>query len=79
MHPCLHTYTHTTQSYEKERRLKESSREKTLCGVLNEIVPHRLIYLNHGLPDHGTVWEGFGGVALLEEVYHYVSPLRPSS
>jgi hypothetical protein len=32
---------------------------------------HRLIYLNTCPPVGGTVWEGLGGVALLEEVCHW--------
>jgi hypothetical protein len=32
---------------------------------------HELIYLNTCSPVAGTVWEGLGGVALLEEVCHH--------
>jgi hypothetical protein len=43
----------------------------TLCGSLKENA-HRLIYLNTLLPVGGTIWEGVGGVAFLEEVCHMV-------
>lgn len=36
----------------------------------------RLTYLNVWSPVGGTVWEGFGGVALLEEVCHCLWALR---
>jgi hypothetical protein len=32
---------------------------------------HGLIYLNSWFPAAGTVWEGLGGVALLEKVFHW--------
>jgi hypothetical protein len=38
---------------------------------LDENGPHRPMYLNAWLPVSGTVWEGLGGMALLEEVYHF--------
>ena len=41
------------------------------CDGLNENGPHRLIYLNAWLRVGRTVWEGIGGVALLEEVCHW--------
>ena len=31
---------------------------------------HRFIYLNAWSPVHGTIWEGLGGVAFLEDVCH---------
>ena len=37
---------------------------------LNENVLHRLICLNIWSLVGGTIWEGLGGVALLQEVYH---------
>ena len=39
---------------------------------LNEYGPNRLVCLNAWSLVGGTVWEGLGGVALLEEVYHLV-------
>jgi len=36
------------------------------CSDLKENVPLRLIYLNTSAPSSGTVWEGLGGVALLD-------------
>jgi hypothetical protein len=41
------------------------------CGNFN--IPHRLLYLN---AIDGTVWEGLGGIALLEEVFHWGWALR---
>ena len=38
------------------------------CGCLNENGSHRLLCLDAWSPVKGTVWEGLGGVALLEEV-----------
>ena len=43
-------------------------REIKTCG-LDEKSSHRLIYLNTWSPVGGTVWEGLGNVALLEEVW----------
>jgi hypothetical protein len=42
-----------------------------LCGALKETGLHRLIYLNACSAVGRTVWEGLGGVALLEEVCHW--------
>jgi hypothetical protein len=36
-----------------------------VCGTLNEINPHRLIYLNAWSLVDATVWERLGGVTLL--------------
>ena len=47
--------------------------EKHLCGGSNEKWPPKLICLNTWASVSGTVWEGLGGVALLEEVHHRVS------
>lgn len=41
---------------------------KGFCDSLNENGPNNLIYLNGGSQLVETVWTGFGGVALLEEV-----------
>jgi hypothetical protein len=41
-----------------------------ICGGFNENGSHRLICLKAGSPGSGTVWEGLGGVASLEEVCH---------
>lgn len=38
------------------------------CDGLNVNVLHRLIYLNAWFLAGGTVWEGFRGVVLLEEM-----------
>ena len=43
---------------------------------LNETGLHRLIYLNACFSVGGTVWEGLRGVALLEQVCHWVWALR---
>jgi hypothetical protein len=40
------------------------------CGGLNENSLHRFMNLNIWFLDGGTVWEGLGGMALLEEVCH---------
>lgn len=40
-------------------------------GGLNENGPYRLIYLNVWFLVSGTVWEGLGGVTLLEVVCHW--------
>lgn len=51
---------------------KGSSQESdTLCGGPNEDGPHSSISLNFWFPVSETVWEGPGGVALLEEVNHW--------
>ena len=42
-----------------------------VSGALNENGPCGLIYLNTQSPVSGTVWEGLGAVALLEEVSHW--------
>ena len=47
-----------------------------LSGSLNENDPCSLIYLNAWLPVGRTIWEGLGGVALLEEVCHWGWALR---
>ena len=39
-----------------------------MCKCLDE---NWLIYLNGWSPVDKIVWEGLGGVALLEEVYHW--------
>lgn len=41
------------------------------CGGLNANSPHRLIDLIKQFPGGVTVWEGLGGVALFEEMYHW--------
>jgi hypothetical protein len=41
-----------------------------MCGDLNENGPIGSC-LNTWSLASGTVWEGFGGVALLEELYHW--------
>jgi hypothetical protein len=38
---------------------------------LNEDGPHRLICSNVWFPVGGTLWEGLGVVALIEEVRHW--------
>jgi hypothetical protein len=38
------------------------------CGGLNENGSLKLMGVNSGLSIGGRVWEGLGGVALLEEV-----------
>jgi hypothetical protein len=46
---------------------------------LNKIGPHRLIYLNASVPREWNCLkrlQGWGGVALLEEVCHWGSVLR---
>ena len=49
---------------------REKKSGQDTCGGLNENGPCRFIYLNAWFPVDGTVWEGLGGVALLEEVCH---------
>lgn len=39
-----------------------------VCGGLNESGPHGLLHLITWSPGAGTVGEGLGGLALLEEV-----------
>ena len=51
--------------------LKASGPSLGHCSGLNKIDPYRLIYLNTYPPVGGIVWEGLGGVALLEEVSHW--------
>ena len=46
------------------------------CGGLNENCPQRLMYLNTWSPVGGNIWEGLGGVVLLEEVCHWGWDLR---
>jgi hypothetical protein len=41
------------------------------CDALNEKCPLRRKYLHVWSSVGGTVWEGLGGVALLEEVRHW--------
>ena len=48
----------------------------TLCGGYNEKVFHWLTELTAWSPAGGTVWEGLGGMALLEEVCHWRWVLR---
>jgi hypothetical protein len=38
------------------------------CGGFNKNGPHKLMYLNGWSPVGGTIWEGLGGVASLEEL-----------
>lgn len=38
---------------------------------LDEIVPHRLVYLNTQSPGGVTVWGGLGGVTVLKELCHW--------
>ena len=40
------------------------------CEGLHENDPQRLMVLTAWSPFGGTVWDGLGGVALLEEVCH---------
>jgi hypothetical protein len=40
------------------------------CSDLNESAPHRPVCLHAWPLVGGSIWEGFGGVALLVEVYH---------
>lgn len=47
-----------------------------LSDGFNENGPHRLMYLKTWLPVGETVWEGLGGLALLEEVYHKAWTLK---
>lgn len=53
-----------------------SAFETSVCGGLDENVSHRLKYLNSWFPGARTVWEGLGGMALLEEACHWVWVLR---
>ena len=46
------------------------------CASWNENGPQRLKYLNAWSLVAGTVWEGLGGVAMLEEVWHWRLTLR---
>ena len=46
------------------------------CDSLNENGPQRLLSLNTWPPVGGTVWEGLGHVALLEEVCQWGQALR---
>lgn len=43
---------------------------KEHCGDLNKLGPHGLLCLNAWSPDSRTVWQGFGGVDLLDEVFY---------
>lgn len=43
---------------------------------MSENVPCGLIDLNACFPVGGTVWEGLGGIALLDDVCHWVQTLR---
>lgn len=47
-----------------------------MCGDLKDNGFYKLIYLNAWFLVSGTVWEGFGGVALLEEGCHRRWALR---
>jgi hypothetical protein len=42
-----------------------------MCGGLSEDASLKFICLNAWASVSGTVWEGLGGVALLEEVCHW--------
>lgn len=46
------------------------------CASWNENGPRRLKYLNAWSLVAGTVWEGLGGVAMLEEVWQWRLSLR---
>lgn len=47
-----------------------------LYGGLNENGSYGFIYLNAWCSVVGTVWEGFQGMALFEEMYRWVWALR---
>jgi hypothetical protein len=51
--------------------MKPRSSQQTCHSGLKKNAPYRLMYLNTWSPVSATVWEGLGGVALLEEVCHY--------
>ena len=46
------------------------------CDGLNENNSHRFINLDSSMSIGGTIWEGLGCVALLEEVCHQGMVLR---
>jgi hypothetical protein len=50
--------------------LSSQVRSQLPCDSLNEDGSHRLIYLNTWSSVGGVVWEGLGGMALLEEMRH---------
>jgi hypothetical protein len=41
------------------------------CGGVNKNVSYQLTYLNAWCSVGGSVWEGLGGMTLLEEVCHW--------
>lgn len=44
---------------------------QNICSSLNENGSQKFPYLNAWSPIDGTAWEGWGSVALLEEVWHW--------